>query len=240
MSFDKIRIVLVEPLHPGNIGAVARAMKAMDLHRLTLVRPGEFPADEADRRAVAAVDILDRAQVVETLVDAVADCQLVIGSTARARSWAHPVIDARQAGKQLTEQAALGDEVAVVFGNERAGLTNEELNACNFELRIPTSKDFKSLNLGSAVQILAYEIYMASMNAAPAHDRDVEYPDTQTFEYFYKHLETALDSRDYFKGDGREAGLIKIRRLFARSRPDVAELKRLHSLVTLMELPEDE
>ncbi len=153
MPFDHIRIVLVEPKHPGNIGAVARAMKTMDLHRLYLVRPQEFPAFDAERRAMGAVDILIEAKEVEHLHEAVGDCQLVIGGTARSRSYAHPVLDARESAGQLFAEASSGHEVAAVFGTERTGLSNEDLNLCNFEMRIPTSADFRSLNLGSAVSI---------------------------------------------------------------------------------------
>jgi TrmH family RNA methyltransferase len=231
--------VLVEPKHPGNIGAVARAMKAMDLRRLVLVRPHEFPAAEAERRALGAVDILDRAEVLEDVSQAVADCRTVIGCTSRARAHAHPILDARQAGTELVLQAARGDEVAVLFGPERTGLLNQDLNACTFELRIPTSKDFRSLNLASAVQLVAYEVFMACQSAPDALDREVEYPDAETLEFFYKHLETTLDSRDYFRGDKREVAVAKMRRLFARSRPDVHELKRLHSLVKMMERGND-
>lgn len=227
--------MLVEPSHPGNIGAVARAMKAMDLRRLYLVRPREFPAAEAERRALGAVDILAEARVMESLLEAVADCRTVIGGTSRARSHNHPVLDPRQTGSELVQQAARGDEVAAVFGSERTGLSNDDLNVCNFQLRIPTSESFRSLNLGSAVQLVAYEIFMANQSGLRAPDRDVEYPDAQTLEYFYQHLEAALDSRDYFKGDKRDVAISKMRRLIARARPDVGELRRLHSLVRLME-----
>ena len=133
----------------------------------------------------------------------------------------------------------------MVFGTERTGLSNEDLNLCNFELRIDTSKEFRSLNLGAAVQLLAYEVFMAA-SAAPAnhgHDGDVvvdvEYPDARTFEHFYDHLERVLDARGYTTGDKREVALFKLRRLFSRSRPEVGELKMLHSLVKLMDRASD-
>lgn len=239
MTLDNIRIVLVEPWHPGNIGAAARAMKVMDLQRLYLVSPQEFPAHEADRRAHGAEDILANATVVETLAEAVADCRLVIGATARPRSYPHPIVDTRQAGARLFAEAAGGDQVAAVFGPERTGLSNEDLNACTFELRIPTSKHFRSLNLGSAVQLLAYEIFMASSEVPSTAERDVEYPDAQALEYFYQHLERVLDARGYTMEDMREVAFFKLRRLLGRSRPDVGELRRLHSLVRLMAREED-
>jgi tRNA (cytidine32/uridine32-2'-O)-methyltransferase len=234
VTLDNVRIVLVRPWHPGNIGAAARAMKVMDLRRLYLVRPHDFPAGEADRRAHGAEDILANATVVEDLAQAVADCRLVIGATARARSCPHPVLDTRQAGARLVAQASRGEEVAAVFGPERTGLSNEDLNACGFELRIPTSKDFRSLNLGSAVQLLAYEVFMASFEDSAPRDPLPEYPDAQALEYFYRHLEGVLDARGYTTDEMRDVAFFKLRRLLGRSRPDVNELKRLHSLVRLM------
>ncbi len=239
VALDNIRIVLVEPKHPGNIGAVARAMKTMDLHRLYLVRPHEFPAIDAERRALGAVDILIHAKQVDDLIGAVSDCRLVIGGTSRPRTHSHPVLDARQAAEQIHREASRGDQVAVVFGTERTGLSNKELNICNFELRIPTSKDFRSLNLGSAVQLLAYEVFMASLETPPTHERTGDFPDARAFDHFHNHLVEVLDARGFFSGDGREVALLKLRRLFARCRPDVGELKLLHSLVNLMDRESD-
>lgn len=238
MSFDDVRIVLIDPQHPGNIGAVARAMKAMALHRLFLVRPASFPSYEAERRAVGAVDLLEKAVVVGDASEAVGDCQLVIGASARARAHPLPQLDARDAARQLVAEAVDGAAVAAVFGPERTGLSNEDLDRCNVRMRIPTDPDFSSLNLASAVQIVCYELWMASLEglpAAPDGERARDYPSQRDMEYFYQHLERALDARAFTLDSRRAATQAKLRRLFGRARPAVGELKMLHSLVRLME-----
>jgi tRNA (cytidine32/uridine32-2'-O)-methyltransferase len=238
-----IRIVLVDPQHPGNIGAVARAMKAMALDRLYLVRPVGFPDYEAERRAVGAVDLLEKAIVVDDAAEAVGDCQLVIGGSARSRSFPLPVLDARESGRMLVEEAEAGAQVAAIFGPERTGLSNEDLDRCNFRLRIPTSPDFSSLNLASAVQLLCYEVLMATIENRQdpsSGDRDREYPSQSDMEYFYQHLQQTLDARQFTADSRRPATLAKLRRLFGRARPAVGELKLLHSLVRLMHRGRDE
>jgi tRNA (cytidine32/uridine32-2'-O)-methyltransferase len=232
-----IRIVLIDPQHPGNIGAVARAMKAMALHRLYLVRPEKFPAYEAERRATGAVDVLERAIVVQDAAEALGDCRLVIGSSARTRSHPLPIIDARDSARRLLREATAGAAVAAIFGPERTGLANEDLDRCNFQLRIPTSHEFSSLNLASAVQLLSYEILMASRGNAPEARIDEahrEYPSQSDLEFFYEHLEHTLDARRFTADSRRPATHAKLRRLFGRARPAVGELKMLHSLVRLM------
>lgn len=237
MAVDDVRIVLIDPQHPGNIGAVARAMKAMALHRLYLVRPAKFPDYEAERRAAGAVDVLERAVVVDDAAEAIGDCPLVIGSTARTRAHPLPALDAREAGRMVVREAAAGSPVAVLFGPERTGLSNDDLDRCNFRLRIPTSREFSSLNLGSAVQLLCYEVLMASRNdeaGRPGDERDREYPSQSDMEYFYQHLQRTLDARGFTADSRRDVTLAKLRRLFGRARPAVGELKMLHSLVRLM------
>ena len=243
MPVDDIRIVLIDPQHPGNIGAVARAMKAMALHRLYLVRPVEFPAYEAERRAAGANDVLEQAIVVDDAADAIGDCQLVIGGSARSRSYPLPVLDARESGRRLVLGAAAGAPVAAIFGPERTGLSNEDLDRCNFRMRIPTSTEFSSLNLASAVQLLCYEVLVASLEKPqnlPRRDPDREYPSQSEMEFFYKHLEKTLDARSFTADSRRAATIAKLRRLFGRARPAAGELKLLHSLVRLMHRDSDE
>ena len=239
MSIDDIRVVLIDPQHPGNIGAAARAMKAMGLRRLYLVRPQKFPAYEAERRALGAVDVLECAVVLEDAAEAVGDCRLVVGGSARARSFPLPVLDARESGRALVREASAGQPVAALFGPERTGLSNEDLDRCTVQLRIPTSPDFSSLNLASAVQLLCYEVWMAacegSDGAAPGPPRDRDYPTQREMEYFFEHLQRTLDARRFTFDNRRAATLAKLRRLFGRARPAVGELKLLHSLVRLME-----
>jgi TrmH family RNA methyltransferase len=161
-TLDNIRVVLVEPSHPGNIGAVARAMKTMGLGRLVLVGPRGFPSAEATARASGADDVLYRAAVVDELPTAVADCRLVLGTSARRRTLEWPELTAREAARVLLG-AAVGGPVAVVFGRERTGLTNAELERCQFLLRIPANPAYTSLNLAAAVQVVAYELWAAAM-----------------------------------------------------------------------------
>ncbi len=235
MTLKNIRIVLVEPWHPGNIGAVARAMKAMDLSQLYLVKPKEFPAFEAERRAVGAVDTLNNAVVVGTLEEAVGECTLIIGGSARARTWSHPVLGPREAAVKAIEEAGQGAQVAVVFGTERTGLTNQELDQCTHNLRIPTSAEFSSLNLASCVQIVCYEFFMASLTDSPfTPEEHADYANGSELEYFYKHMEEALDQRGFIPQDKRESTMQKLRRFFGRARPERGELKLLHSLIRLI------
>ena len=232
---DNIRIVLVEPQHPGNIGAVARAMKTMSLKNLFLVRPVEFPSFEAERRAAGALDTLSAATVVERLEDAIGDCHLVIGTTARARAHPHPVLTARSCAEKLVLEANDLAPAAVLFGPERTGLSNRDMDACTFQLTIPTNSEFSSLNLAAAVQLLSYEIFLAADQDCVPDSRSIDYPNQSDVEYFYKQLEKTLVARKFFDEEMREATFAKLRRLFGRARPRVGELKLLHSLVKLME-----
>ena len=236
MSLSNIRIVLVEPSHPGNIGAAARAMKTMGLDRLYLVRPRIFPSEEADRRAVSAIDILERAVVTEDLQSAVADCKLVVGGSGRTREFPLPFLDAREGGVRIVQEAMAGDHVAVLFGSEQHGLSNASLDACTYQLRIPTSPDLMSLNLASAVQLISYEIFMAASDReTPAEVDGSTYPSQDQLEFFYQHLERALGERDYYGPINPERVDLKLRRLITRARPKDNELRLLHSLVRLMQ-----
>ncbi len=236
MSLSNIRIVLVEPRHPGNIGAVARAMKTMALDRLYLVRPHRFPSEEATNRAVSAVDVLNRAVVTEDLQSAILDCKLVIGGSGRSREFPLPGLDAREAGLRIVREAAAGDPVAVLFGGERNGLTNQSLDACSYQLRIPTNPEFASLNIASAVQLVCYEIFMAAKQAEnPAEVDRGSYPSHEELEFFYQHLERTLEERDFSGAMNPDRAYAKLRRLIARARPKDNELRLLHSLVRLMQ-----
>lgn len=162
----QVRFVLVEPSHPGNIGGVARAMKTMGLSRLALVNPELFPNAEATARASGADDVLYHAAVLEDFPAAVADCQLVVGTSARRRTLEWPELSPREAARVLLEAAA-GGPVAVAFGRESSGLTNGEMERCHFLLRIPASPEYSSLNLAAAAQVVAYELRMAALGGAP-------------------------------------------------------------------------
>jgi len=240
VKLDAIRVVLVRPQHPGNIGAAARAMKTMGLERLYIVAPAaEFPSYEAERRAAGSLDVLGGAIVTEDVDAATGDCRLVIGATARARTQSHPVLELRDCGRKLVAEAQGGEPVAVLFGPERTGLSNDDLNRCGYELRIPTSPTFSSLNLAAAVQLLGYEVHMAAIEAGlaapPEHPEPAAgYPSQRDMEYFFAHLEETLDARGFTADARREVTFAKLRRLFGRARPHTGELKLMHSLVKLM------
>ena len=174
---NKLRIVLVETSHPGNIGAAARAMKTMCLSRLVLANPTEFPHSDASARASGAVDLLERAQVVPTLDEALAGCVLVVGTSARQRGLGPPVLSPRECMARLHAAVAGGQEVALLFGRERTGLTNEELGRCHLLVNIPSNPEYGSLNLAAAVQVLGYEWMLAS-GATPAAREDDTTPAT--------------------------------------------------------------
>ena len=236
MTLENIRIVLIEPAHPGNIGAAARAMKTMSLSQLVLVRPHRFPSEEADRRAMGAVEILQDAEVVDDLAQAVRDCQLVIGCSARPRSFRHAELDPKQCARLIVEESAEGKSAALVFGPERMGLANQDLDRCSHQVLIPANDAFSSLNLASAVQLICYEIFMASRGPVVRESEDpADWPSGhEEMEYFFAHLERALDSRGYLDGEMREVTMTKLRRIFGRARPTPGELKILHSLMRLI------
>lgn len=239
MSLRDIRIVLVEPQHPGNIGAVARAMKTMALENLVLVAPRDYPSEEANARASGAHDVLERAQVVETLGDAVGDCVLVFGTTSRERAHPLPIQSARECAATIVREARADAPAAILFGPERTGLRSQDMHACTHHVTIPANPDYASLNLGSAVQLIGYEVFLASGEAPAVAAREVEYPSQGDVEFFYKHLEDVLVSREFTSEEMRDAAHAKLRRVFGRARPSVGELKMLHSLVKLMDRRED-
>lgn len=244
----RIRIVLVGTQHPGNIGSAARAIKTMGLSRLVLVAPERFPDREADALAAGARDVLETAALHATLADAVADCGLVLGCTARSRRVPLPEQVPREAAATALAEAAAGAEVALVFGRERTGLENDELQLCHGAIHIPSDPDYGSLNLAAAVQVLAYELRMAwlagigllPIAAAPAplphaavqdgHERDQPASHAQ-LEGFFSQLAETLDDIDFHKGRAPESAMRKLRRLFLRARPDVREVRLLRGVL---------
>lgn len=231
-----IRIVLVDTSHPGNIGASARAMKNMGLASLVLVRPQSHPDPEAIARASGASDLLAGARVETTIDAAIADCGLVLGTSARGRSARHRVLDARQAAAELV--AAAGSRpAAVLFGGERNGLANEELAQCQALVRIPAAAEYESLNLAQAVQIVCYEILLATRAAAahPPPDATLEPATAKEMAALYAHLDAVLE-RVGFMHDGNTAQLgPRLQRLFARAVPDDGEVRILRGLLAAIE-----
>jgi tRNA/rRNA methyltransferase len=206
----QIRFVLCRPSHPGNIGAAARAMKTMGFTDLRLVAPGRFPAPEAQWMATHAVDVLEKARVEESLDAAIRDCVAAFALSARPREWSPQVLDARSAAARAME---LDGPVAFVFGNETAGLTNEEVFACQYLVHIPASREFSSLNLAQAVQVVAYELHLCADVAMPFSR--VEKPATvEDIEGLYGHLEEAATRSGFMTPESRLRE--RWRRLFSR------------------------
>ena len=206
----RIRIVLCRPSHPGNIGAAARAMKTMGLGDLRLVAPERFPAPEAEWMATNAVDVLQNCRVHSSLEEAIKDCVAAFALSARSREWSPQVLDVRNAAARAIETRG---EVAFVFGNEAAGLTNEEMFACQSLVHIPASREFNSLNLAQAVQVVAYELHMA-VDAALPFSRVEKRATVEDLEGLYAHLEQAAIASGFMTPASRLRE--RWRRLFSR------------------------
>lgn len=229
---DNVRIVLVQPSHPGNIGAVARAMKNMCLSRLDLVAPRHFPHAEATARASGADDLLARARVHTDLDAALADCRLVVGASARTRSVNWPVLEPRPCADALVAAASQGP-VAVLFGRESSGLTNEELDRCRYLVRIPANPEYTSLNVAMAVQILAYELLVQSQQEAGAPDADSRLSaPAEHFEGLMSHLAQTLGDIGFSDPEQSVKLLRRLRRLFQRAQPDEREINILRGILT--------
>jgi tRNA (cytidine32/uridine32-2'-O)-methyltransferase len=229
-----IRIVLVDTSHPGNIGASARAMKNMGLESLVLVRPGSHPDPESVARASGAADVLAQARVAQSVDEAIGDCGLVLGTTARGRSAHWRELDAR-AGAAEIAAAAAALPVAVLFGGERNGLANEELERCEALIRIPVDAAYGSLNLAQAVQIVCYEVRMALAAGGPIAG-DTPMPATaDERQALDAHLERVMRASG-FMHDGNAGQLgTRVRRLVARARPDDGEVRILRGWLAALE-----
>ncbi len=230
-----VRIVLVRTTHPGNIGAAARAMKTMGLSELVLVSPREFPHEEATARASGADDLLAAAQRYETLDEALAGCRLVMGTSARLRSVAWPQLEPREAAATLLASAGAGP-VALLFGTEKSGLSNEELDRCQVLVNIPANPAYSSLNLGMAVQLLAYELRLAWLGEARVPvERDVAPARAEDLERFYTHLQQVLINSDFLDPSNPRQLMRRLRRLYARARPDEQELNILRGILSAVD-----
>ncbi len=236
LLLSRIRVVLCRPSHPGNIGAAARAMKTMGLSRLYLVEPKQFPDPEADTRATGAVDLLQGAVVTNTLPEALAGSGFAVALSARQRDLGPVIGQPRETVARLLAEAEHGD-VALVFGNETMGLSNEEIFNCQAAVTIPTNPDFSSLNLGSAVQVLCYECRMtafagkppiasqgATAFATPAASHD-------EIEGLYAHLEAVMTDTGFFNPEQPGRLMPKLRRLFGRSRLERDEINILRGIL---------
>ena len=211
MSTPRVRFVLCRPSHPGNIGAAARAIKTMGFSDLRLVAPERYPAPEAEWMATNAIDVLRGAKVCSSLKESISDCVAAFALSARGREWSPQVLDVRSAAMRAVEA---GGEVAFVFGSEAAGLTNEEMMACQYLVHIPSNPGFSSLNLAQAVQVAAYELFMtgnpevAGRGQKPATVADRE--------GLYAHLEEATVRSGFYVPSSGSRLPERLRRMFSR------------------------
>lgn len=234
-SLSHVRVVMVGTTHPGNIGAAARAMKNMGLGDLALVDPASFPDDVAVARAAGAVDLLDGARVCQTLPEALADCSLVIGASARPRSIAWPQLNPRECAARVTATAI---QTAILFGREHSGLTNEELEHCQYLLHIPCDPGFSSLNVAAAVQVVAYELYCASLMQATAAPTagTVVHATGEQMESFYRHLETVLREVRFLHATKHEISILRrLRRIYNRAGLEQTELHLLRGILSAVQ-----
>jgi tRNA (cytidine32/uridine32-2'-O)-methyltransferase len=229
---DLVRIVLIDPSHPGNIGSVARAMKNMALSDLVLVRPRAFPHAEAIALAAGADDILAGARIVDSVAEAIADCAFIAGTTSRPRSYTWEFTTPRDVAGRLV---ALPREnrAALLFGSERYGLGTDDLNYCNVLVRIPANPDYCSLNLAMSVQLIAYEIFMAREQPQSHTQLEMALAPSGDVEHFYAHLHEVLNEIDF---DDRTGHLMeRLRRLFNRAQLDRNELNILRGILSAVQ-----
>ncbi len=228
---ENIRIVLVETSHGGNIGAVARAMKNMCLEELALVRPKQFLTEDTMARASGADDILHEASIHQSLDEAVADCTLVVGASARMRSVSWPQLNPRECA-ELVMQRSTQNKAALVFGRERTGLTNAELERCNYLVNIPANPDYSSLNLGMAVQVISYELMMRLQQGRKLVAEEREPAKAGDMQGLFRHLEQALEDIGFLDPRKSDKLMRRLKRLFYRAEPDLDELKILRGILS--------
>ncbi|MBL1259169.1 MAG: tRNA (cytosine(32)/uridine(32)-2'-O)-methyltransferase TrmJ [Thiotrichaceae bacterium] len=236
--FKNIRIVMVNTSHPGNIGATARAMKNMGLQSLYLVEPKVFPSAEATARASGADDLLAQAVVCDSLDEALAECSLVVGASARLRSIAWPQLAPRECAAKVAAECVDGP-VALVFGREHSGLTNAELSRCHYLVNIPTNPDYPSLNIAAAIQVIAYELRMTQEVAGVAAEKlkadDVEFATMDEVEQFYAHLEEVMVQSEFLDPAKPKFLMHRLRRLYNRARLEKQELNILRGILTAVQ-----
>lgn len=234
---DNIRIVLIQTSHPGNIGAAARAMKTMGLSELYLVAPQQFPHPKAEEMASNAGDVLANAVVVETLDEAIGECVLVVGTSARSRVIPWPMLTPRALAEKVKQESPTA-QIAILFGCEQSGLSNEELQRCHFHIQIPANSEYSSLNIAAAVQIIAYELRVASLEAPSIEtddNWDYRFANADEMEKFFAHLQAVLIELDFLKLSAPRKLMARLRRLFTRARPDVNEINILRGILTAVE-----
>jgi TrmH family RNA methyltransferase len=235
--FNNIRVVLCHTSHPGNIGSTARAMKTMGLSRLYLVNPKYFPDGQAKSLAVNAADLLDLAIVTQSLDEAIADCNFVIGVTGKERALSQTVMNVRETAIKVSELAE-NQQIALVFGTEMSGLSNAEADRCHLLATIPANPDYTSLNLAQAVQIMCYEVRMA-ITAGELHfeKKSVELATQQELELFYGHMQEVLEHIGYINPRAPKKLFERLRRLYGRTQLEKEEVNLLRGILTLSVKP---
>ncbi|MCG8324661.1 MAG: RNA methyltransferase [Thiotrichales bacterium] len=232
-DLQNVRIVLVGTTHPGNIGAAARAMKTMQMEKLVLVSPKIYPSAECTARAAGADDLLHQAEVHDSLEQAIHDCNLVYGTTARERSIEWPVLDPRQASEEMINAPADSD-IAILFGREQSGLSNEEMDLCHRAIRIPANPHYSSLNIAAAVQIVSYEVLMQRLNQTGTETEDDAKTPLATHEEMdrlYEHLQTTMTEVGFFDPEKPRRLMRRMRRLFNRAQLDNNEYNILRGFL---------
>lgn len=245
MNTNLVQFVLDHPSHPGNIGAVARAIKTMGFSHLALVNPKRFPSVEATQRASGAADVLHNAKQASSLSEAIADSTLVIGTSSRERHLKIPVLTPRQAAEEVAKVVTLGQQASFVFGAENNGLSNDNLVRCHFHVMIPANPEYCSLNLAAAVQLIAYDLRCRLIETDEGTIPDIvrqatseqdESPCTQgEMEQFYQHLEAVLVKIGFLNPNNPRHLMARLKRLYNRAQPDTTEMKILRGVLALTE-----
>ncbi|EJL6292493.1 tRNA (cytosine(32)/uridine(32)-2'-O)-methyltransferase TrmJ [Vibrio cholerae] len=231
---ERVKVVLVGTTHSGNIGSAARAMKVMGLSQMVLVDSQCQVDAQAIALAAGASEIALNAQIYPTLEAAVADCGLVVGTSARSRTLEWPMLEPRECGEKLISEAKQ-HSVAMVFGRERTGLTNDELQLCHYHVCVPANPEYSSLNLAMAVQLLSYEVrmaYLALQQSSQSSTLQEEYPRHQELERFYAHLEQVIMQTEFISAQQPGQVMNKLRRMFTRARPEAQEINILRGILT--------
>ncbi|MCY3883610.1 MAG: RNA methyltransferase [Gammaproteobacteria bacterium] len=233
---SEVQVVLVEPSHPGNIGGAARAMKTMGLSKLVLVNPKRFPDPQADWRAAGALDVIRSTVIFETLEEALRPSVLSAATSVRSRHIPWPVLSSAEFAQHVHAQYAPNDVISVVFGREDSGLTNEELNLCNIQVRIPSSRVYGSLNLAMSVQVVAYDLFRVLNQDKPNENSwDRPLATHQELGAFFAHLESVLTQLDFYDPDNPREAMTRLRRLFSRTELDQTEVQILRGILSHVE-----
>lgn len=231
---NNIRIILVNPSHPGNIGAAARAMKNMGFSRLYLVNPVKFPHPEAFYRSSRADDVVRDAVVVKSLDEALQGCAYVFGTSAREREMSAPIISVQEMSNKVVEQSQATDEIAIVFGREKHGLYNEEIRRCQYQVKIPTVANYSSLNLGAAVQVIVYELYKTMLhqeNQPINQEEKLDLATVDELEGLYQHLEKSMIQIGFLDPENPRMMMPRFRQIFRRARLEKEDVNLLRGML---------